>query len=521
MLTDPNREKLSACGLTTETIGRAQLHSGSAAEVRDLLGYGVDGGGLIIPYDSDYSRVRIDNPGPDGKRYRSPKDGGNRLYVPAILDASVLADVSVPLYITEGEFKALKATQEGIPCVALAGVWSWKMRLHGKSFTIPSLNRVPWKGRKAIVVFDSDLADKPAVAWAEHGLVEELRGRGAEVYVLRLPDGLRGAKLGLDDYLVEHGVEAFRRLPMLTLTEADTGPPTFRRMTDLYDEYFLRVSAPHHRVHTGYPDLDRVLRGLAPGEVMTLLARPGVGKTSFALNLLAQMTKADALPTLLFSLEQQGAEIFERLGSMVTGIPGSELERRARDEDPEIAERLLEVCVEWEHLVVVEKPCVLEQIDRLIEEARRSEMWSGPLRVVGIDYLGLVGHAKPGSPYEQVSRAAREIKNFAKRHRVAVVMACQVDREGETGGEPISLKMARDSGVIEEAADYLLGLWRPELRANLTKEQRREVRGQFVVRVLKNRSGPAPRTVTLQFEPASLRITSSAIDAVSSEPVPF
>jgi replicative DNA helicase len=243
---------------------------------------------------------------------------------------------------------------------------------------------------------------------------------------------------------------------------------------------------------------------------MTLLARPGVGKTTFLLNLISRMTAAESLPTLLFSLEQQGAEIFERLGSMVTGIPGSEIESRAREEDPEIAERLQEVCETWKHVVVVEKPCTLERIDQLLEEARRSDLWSSPLRVVGIDYLGLVGHAKPGSPYEQVSRTAREIKTFSKRHRVATVVACQVDREGETGGEPISLRMARDSGVIEEAADYLLGLWRPELRANLTKEARREVKGQFVARVLKNRSGPAPRTVMLQFEPASLRIKTAS-----------
>ena len=103
--------------------------------------------------------------------------------------------------IRSGRLRALAVSagepQEGIPTLALPGVWSWKQKLHGKSFAIPDLDRVVWKGRKAVVVFDSDLAEKPTVAWAEHALVCELHTRGAEVFILRLPDGPKGAKVGL------------------------------------------------------------------------------------------------------------------------------------------------------------------------------------------------------------------------------------------------------------------------------------------------------------------------------------
>ena len=68
--------------------------------------------------------------------------------------------------------------------------------------------------------------------------------------------------------------------------------------------------------------------------------------------------------------------------------------------------------------------------------------------------------------------------------------------------------MARETGVIEEAADYILGIWRPELKVGLKKEERQELRGQFKVRVLKNRHGPFPRTMTLRFEDSALRISS-------------
>src|SRR5262249_11395327 len=218
-LLEPHRQKLLACGLTPETWTRAQLHSGSVNEVREVLGYGGAGTGLVIPYSPTYSRVRIDNPGPDGKRYRSPRGQGNHLYVPPILDDAALTDTSRPMYVTEGELKSLKASQEGLACVALPGVWSWKTKIHGASLPIADLDRVTWKGRTVIVVFDSDLAEKPAVAWAEHQLCQELRRRDAMVYVLRLPDGPRGQKMGLDDYLVAYGIEAFRRLEMQSITD--------------------------------------------------------------------------------------------------------------------------------------------------------------------------------------------------------------------------------------------------------------------------------------------------------------
>jgi hypothetical protein len=507
-LLEPHRKKLLACGLTPETWGRAGLHSGSEAEVKDVLGYGGAGTGLVIPYTDVYARVRIDNPGPDGKRYRSPRGRGNRLYVPANLNPGALADTSRPLHVTEGEFKALKACQDGLVCVALPGVWSWKTKLHGQSLPIADLDRVTWKGRAVVIVFDSDLAEKPAVAWAEHQLCQELRGRSAIVYVVRLPDGPGGQKLGLDDYLVAFGVESFRRLEMISLAEGDS-TPTFYRIQDLFDAYWLRVQQPHHRITTGYPELDAVMRGIAPGEAMTVLGRAGVGKTAFALNLIDRMTADTKLPTLMFSLEQPGVELFERMASMTTGLVGREIEERARQEDPQLAARLLDVCSRWHHVVTVDQPCTVDQLDALIIAARKADFWAEPLRLVVVDYLGLVGQPRRQlSPYEHVSFVARELKNLAKRHRVGVVTLCQVNREGESGGEPITLTMARETGVIEEAADYVLGIWRPELKDGLSKEQRQEMRGQFKVRVLKSRNGPRNKTVTLHFEDSVLQISS-------------
>lgn len=519
-LLEPHQKKLAECGITLETAGRARLHSGSADEVREILGYGVQGGGLVIPYSGNYARVRLDKADPNGKRYRSPKGQGNRLYFPAILAPGVLGTPGSPLHLTEGEFKALASTQAGIPCIALPGVWSWKQKLHGQSIPIPDLDLVVWQRRKVVVVFDSDVKDKPTVAWAEHALVIELRTRGADLSLVRLPTGPKGEKYGLDDYLMAEGVAAFKALPMQTPQEVDAEQSPYRRLSDLADEYLMRLSTDHHRLQLGYQELDGIVRGLAASEVCTILARTGVGKTALGLNLIRRMTDDAKRPAMMFSLEMQGTEIFERLVSMDSGVPGREIEERAKAEDPQIIARLRETVDHGEHIVVVEKPCTLEDLDKHLNVARDGSLWPSPLRLVFVDYLGMVGSDARGSRslYEQASRVARGIKQLAKRHRVAILLACQVDREGGNGGTPIDLKAARDSGAIEEAADYLLGCWRPSLNDELPKEERRTRRKEFVIRILKNRSGPSPRTVTLHFDPASLRISSPIFPRAEPEP---
>ena len=130
--------------------------------------------------------------------------------------------------------------------------------------------------------------------------------------------------------------------------EADV-TPTYWTMPELADAYVLAARAPHHRLRFGYPELDADLRGVAPGEVVAIMARSGVGKTAFGLNLAERMTGPAALPTLLFSLEMPGPGVFERLASMTHGWPGEDIESRVRGEDPETMRQLLDVCERASH----------------------------------------------------------------------------------------------------------------------------------------------------------------------------
>lgn len=216
--------EVESSGLSASTVEKAGIYSGTADEVRRILGFEV-GTGLIFPYPNcaPFARVKLDSPGTDGKRYRSPRGSTNHLYIPPILDASILQDPTRALYITEGEKKALKACQEGLGTIGLAGVWAWRGKsVRAESDPLPDLDRITWTGRNVFLVFDSDLQENEDVQRAEAALAQELARRRATVYAIRLPGGGRERKVGLDDYLVDHSVSEFRRLEQDKLAD----PPT-------------------------------------------------------------------------------------------------------------------------------------------------------------------------------------------------------------------------------------------------------------------------------------------------------
>lgn len=237
-LTEHHMQDLRKSGLSDETIAAADFYSASAEETKNILGFNPnDSAGLVIPYqpfgnsENKFMRIKMDNPPLiDGKeaKYLSPIGSQNRIYVPGDV-VEKLADSHGVLYITEGEKKALKAVQEGLNCIALAGVWCWKGRdSNGNSQPIPDLNAIQWKDRPVFIVFDSDASTNPSILMAERSLAEELNSRGAVVRAIRLP-GESDKKVGLDDFLLNYSVIQLLQLPQHDPTEDYSGDKDAKR----------------------------------------------------------------------------------------------------------------------------------------------------------------------------------------------------------------------------------------------------------------------------------------------------
>lgn len=253
-------------------------------------------------------------------------------------------------------------------------------------------------------------------------------------------------------------------------------------------------------IRLGIPILDKKLRGLAPGEVVQVLARAGVGKTAFLLNLLRSVVFEQQVPAAFFTLEMPVAQIVERAIQISTNLPGDQVEAAAlafftQQTDNPIFSRYL---AEWGYCRFVERDgLTLPLLDRYLQHYQASE---APVQLVAIDYLGRMEDT--GKDYEKISRLARGLKTIAKTHRVAIVCLHQTSREGGDGTVPVTMDMGRDSGQIEEGADVLMGMWRPAM-----KEAEDEEYEPVELAVLKSRKSPTGH-LRIWFRKASLRIGS-------------
>lgn len=146
-------------------------------------------------------------------KYVQPQGTLNELYLPPLLPwKEVAKDALSPIIITEGEFKAASSVlHTGYPTIGLGGVWSWKSDKK-KVALIDGFKDFEWDQRPVYIVYDSDAVTNPMVMQAENALARALTDLGAEPYIVRLPMGRDGEKLGLDDFLVSKGVEPFELL---------------------------------------------------------------------------------------------------------------------------------------------------------------------------------------------------------------------------------------------------------------------------------------------------------------------
>jgi hypothetical protein len=212
-------ERIVLSGLSEDSVaalGLKPFHPHEAPQ------YGVADSrmGFAIPYfdrhgqATGYHRLRFKTVADNAPKYLQPASSLPYIYFPPNLDGGSWAEyldhehLLRPITITEGELKAAKATQEKVATIALGGVWSFRGVVEG---LLPDLEAIEWKGRQVELVFDSDLADNRHVQRALFELATRLIERGAKVCRVDLPSP-GGEKVGLDDYLRDHGVDAYRAL---------------------------------------------------------------------------------------------------------------------------------------------------------------------------------------------------------------------------------------------------------------------------------------------------------------------
>ena len=234
------------------------------------------------------------------------------------------------------------------------------------------------------------------------------------------------------------------------------------QLKDYYTTLTTRMSTDGITgVTTGYSCLDNFTNGLQPTDLTIIGAASSMGKTSFALNVAYNAVRAKH-PVAVFSYEMSAPQLLQRIISIESGVSLRELNQGAVDKEQlQLINKAIGVI---EDLPLKIDDCKRTSLSYLTAKIRKYAI-NDNVQVVFIDYLQLVSvqGKKNGTRDQEVSMVARTLKNLAKELNISVIALSQLNRGVSFRGNPKpTMSDLRESGEIEQAADIVCLLFRPE-----------------------------------------------------------
>lgn len=246
-------------------------------------------------------------------------------------------------------------------------------------------------------------------------------------------------------------------------------------------------------LETGYTELDRLTSGWQNSDLIIIAARPAMGKTAFVLSMAKNMAVNFNTPIAIFSLEMSNLQLVNRLISNVCELEGEKIKSGKLNDR------------EWDALMSRSKhlysaPLYIDDTPSLsILELRtkaRRLVREHDVKMIIIDYLQLMNASgmKYGSREQEVSMISRSLKQLAKELNIPIIALSQLNRSvesrGTDGDRRPQLSDLRESGAIEQDADIVCFIHRPEYYLHSdTDAEGRDIRGKALFIVAKHRSG--------------------------------
>ena len=280
---------------------------------------------------------------------------------------------------------------------------------------------------------------------------------------------------------------------------------SYSSMSNLVQEALKQISILQQQddalvgIPSGFTELDRMTSGWQKSDLVILAARPGMGKTAFALSLARNAAKYN-YPIAVFSLEMSCLQLTNRMISAESGIPAEKL-KKGDLHDHEWMELNAKVEALAEAPIFIDDTPALN-IFELRAKCRRLKM-QHKIEMIIIDYLQLMsgaGEKKAGNREQEISMISRSLKSIAKELDVPIIALSQLSRAVETrGGEKRpQLSDLRESGSIEQDADMVLFLYRPEYYGFDQDVEGISTKGVAEILISKHRNG-ALGTVKVKF----------------------
>ncbi|MBC7720677.1 MAG: replicative DNA helicase [Pedobacter sp.] len=246
-------------------------------------------------------------------------------------------------------------------------------------------------------------------------------------------------------------------------------------------------------VPSGFPTLDRITYGWQPTDLIILAARPSVGKTAFALNLARNAALNPTKPTAVgfFSLEMSAAQLVQRILSAESEIPLEKISR-GKMEDYEYQQLHTKGIKRLETAPIYIDDTAALNIFEFRAKARRL-VNKHNVGIIIIDYLQLMSGSndKGGNREQEISNISRNLKALAKELNIPIIALSQLSRAVETRKESKMPQLSdlRESGAIEQDADMVMFIYRPEYHEIHNNENGESTKGETHIRIAKHRNG--------------------------------
>ena len=357
-------------------------------------------------------------------------------------------------------------------------------------------------------VVRNDLIGQYATSVINLAMARQLVAVGAEIQKIGYQAGDR----------IPQAVDQARRLIDTVAMGFPDG--TLLHIEQVAGEVVNQVDVADHQtvLTTGLIDLDRLLVGIHPGDLVIVAARPGVGKTSLLLTIMLTIAQ-QGVPAALFSLEMPRTDVAMRLLAIHTGIPIREIRAMctgmARSgHSGQGSASLIQAMVDG-FATVSQYPIFIDDTPqlspgRIRDRVRRHDT---PIGAIFVDYLQLleVSSVQDGKGrrlerrVDEITAISRELKLLARELNVPVIAASQLSRAVEQRADRVpTLSDLRDSGSIEQDADVVILLYREELYRPDTDRK-----GIATVIVAKHRNGPIGE-IPLRYDAATTRFQNLA-----------
>ncbi|MBR9860307.1 replicative DNA helicase [bacterium] len=253
-------------------------------------------------------------------------------------------------------------------------------------------------------------------------------------------------------------------------------------------------------VPTGFSDLDRITAGWQKSDLVILAARPGMGKTAFVLSMTRNAAVLAKKKVALFSLEMSSLQLTKRLISSEAELDADKL-RTGKLEDYEWQQLHSRIQAIEEAEIFIDDTPALSVLD-LKAKARRLKR-QRDIDIIIIDYLQLMradeGNKATGNREQEISYISRSLKGLAKELDVPVIALAQLSRavEQRQDKRPV-LSDLRESGSIEQDADLVTFIYRPDYYGVTQDEEGNDISGMAELIIRKHRNGQTA-TIPLKF----------------------